>query len=172
VNLEHAIPTVTLTAGEAALGAIEGVFRRIRAVYKGYTHLNNLDRNSEADGWGNELDGALAEQALCKWANVYWTGLEHEGAMDAGFAQARSTRNPRGCLVLHKKDKPHHLVVLVIADLPRFHLVGWLRTGDGQQQRYWSEKVKGRPAYFIPQSDLNPMSSLLEAAQTLNRRAA
>jgi hypothetical protein len=79
-------------------------------------------------------------------------------ADDVGIYQVRSTRLDGGSLILHKTDKNEAIFVLVTGEAPEFKVRGWMRAVDGKQEKWWRDTK--RPAYFVPQSVLEPMETL------------
>ena len=62
---------VQLTYSEIILGAMAGVHRRVEYLKSG---LSNRYQPSMEQIWGAQIEGALAEQALAKGLNKYFSG--------------------------------------------------------------------------------------------------
>ena len=114
------------------------------------------------DGLIVDIDGALCECAVAKWANVFWSGTVGEvGGHDAGRLQVRGTRHPIGKLILHPTDPDDRAFILVVNDCPTFKLVGWIYARDGKRQEWWADPTRTkRPAFFVPHGNLAPMAML------------
>lgn len=96
-----------------------------------------------------------------KW--VYKKTPDKEGDIGPGN-QVRQTRHWNGHLIVHKPggrygDSPDHKYILVVGVFPRFKVKGWTYGYLAQQERYWGELLKGRPAYNFPQRELFLMES-------------
>ena len=112
-------------------------------------------------GWSQHIEGAAGEMALAKHLGMYWNGIPTEGGGDVGPYEVRTTPYPEGPLRLHKKDADDSKFVLVTGRALHFKLVGWIYARDGKKDEYWGNPWKnGRPAFWVPHSDLHPMSEL------------
>lgn len=128
-----------------------------------WRQLDNA-RRSDAHGFtGNghdaHIDGALAELAVAKALNVYWSGVRADPfdlPGDCGHLQVRSTRHRSGKLIVHPTDPDECAFVLVIASPPsQFLLAGWAYAADAKSDRWWADPTgNGRHVYFVPQSAL------------------
>lgn len=110
-----------------------------------------------------DLFACRAEMAVAKGLNLYWSGGVGEFDVDVGgLVEVRSIARPGLSLIVHPKDKWWCPFVLVDAsNPPHMKLVGWVFGSDAQDERFWSDPSnKNRPAYFVPQSELNPISEL------------
>lgn len=59
---------------------------------------------------------------------------------------------------MHRTDPDDRPFVLVTGVAPKFVLRGWIWGRDGKLEKYWGERNNnGRPAFFVPQSALQPM---------------
>lgn len=77
--------------------------------------------------------------------------------------QVRSTEYSTGHLIAHPSDSDEDIFVLVIVRGRDLIVKGWLPGHEAKQQKYWGDKFKnGRPAYFVPQTDLRPCKALVE----------
>lgn len=160
--------TVNLAKHEVISGAMLGVYRRVESQFDNRTtHVKN-------HRWDIDISGALGEQALAKGMGVYFDPtLNTFKAADLGdVIQVRTTDYRSGRLILRKEDNPEHIYVLVINDMPRFRIVGWMQGRDMKQKKY-VDNPKGQnlnPAFFVPQNDLNPFPFPIEVVQSLGRK--
>lgn len=124
-------------------------------------------------GWQMHIEGAIGEAVFAKHMGMYWSGaLGDLDADDVGRYQVR-TCNPAGksrqSLILHEADKDDRIFALVLGlyiEKGKFvyKIPGWIRASEGKKQDYWWEpKGNGRPAFFVPWEDLNPMSTIPKA---------
>jgi hypothetical protein len=153
---------VRLTYSELLQAAQVGVQRRVQNIKT--TRAERPTYGLGQDGaWSCDVEGAAGEMAVAKWRGVYWNGaLGNLGADDVGELQVRTTTHPRGRLILHDRDNPEKVYVLVRGHAPSFELVGWIRGRDGMRREYWSDPANGRPAYFVPEEALHSMQELTE----------
>lgn len=128
----------------------------------------NVKRGSkEAHGAaGRRLDynivGALGELAFARWLGATWEGYTPYtyGARDVAGFEIRSVEHPTHNLLLHDNDKPSAPYVLMVGQVDRWHIAGWIRGRDGMDPRWFTDKGNDRPAYFIPPSALRPPETL------------
>jgi hypothetical protein len=121
-------------------------------------HGRSTRYGAPIDSWTPGIEGAIAEMALAKLLNVFWSGAVGDlRARDAGRLQVRSTSRPDGCLILHDEDADDDIFVLAIGVAPTFKFCGWITGRSGKDKRYWRDPAGGRPAYFVPQSALQPV---------------
>lgn len=120
----------------------------------------------EQDG-SEELDivSTRGEMAVAKGLNLYWSGSVGDyGAVDVGgLVEVRTRTKNWHSLIVHPGDRDWSPYVLVDAsETPDMRLVGWVFGRDGKDERFWADpSKKNRPAYFIEQNELRPMSELV-----------
>lgn len=146
--------TVTLTWAEVASGIHAAGMRRIYNLRNGRQPIYGEPH----DPWAADVEGALAEMAVAKHMDRYWSPASsqapHTIPGDVGPLQVRSTTRPNGCLILHPNDPDEAVFWLVTGSAPTYTLAGWIRGADGKLEQYWREDT-GRPAFFVPQTALN-----------------
>jgi hypothetical protein len=108
---------------------------------------------------GNDIHGACTEQAACKAKGIHWPASVNTftGEPDIPGFDVRGTPRPNGRLILHKTDVPDRRVILVRGTPPDWDVVGHMLIGDGQNPRWWTDPGTGRPAYFVPPTELVPL---------------
>ena len=151
---------VRLTGDEYLIALHAGCVRRANAYEKGRTHRYKADPrfNEQMD-----MSGAVGEACVAKFLNVFWMGGDL-GSRDVGLAaggcevRTKGDRNHR--LILHPADHDDVPYVSVCVKDGAALICGWLFGKEGKQEKYWSEPVPGRPAYFVPNSDLRPAATL------------
>lgn len=160
---------VTFTPQEFEHAAFGGLIRRRDCILRGAQQFYGYNP-TPAEAWGNDIEAAIAEAAVAKCRKMFWlTGSI--GAPDVGDnIQVRSTHYRHGELMLHKRDPdnaPFYLVVNPDRDGMKRWVIGWIYAWEGKKDRYWKEKVKGRPAYFVPQEDLTPIGAKSDLSERL-----
>lgn len=144
------------------IGGQIGVMRRSKS-YQSITNSHRLDKIG--NGWQYDCDGALGELAFAKWGNIFWDGSVNtfKSYPDVGIFEVRTTYHRKGHLILREGDKfDDTIYVLVLScDFPVFEIVGWIYGKIGRKEK-WKKVVDKheKPAYFIPQHELKPLSEL------------
>ena len=149
---------VVLTPGECRLAAYTGVNRRLDAMAKGRFEVYGKAANGAY--WEIDLEAAAAELALAKALGVHWCGMDRpdKDTGDVAGAQVRHTKRDDGSLICHKRDADEDRFVLVTGSMPTFTVRGWILGAEAKADRFWRTSVP-RPAYFVPQSALAPITS-------------
>ena len=151
---------VELTLFELTRAAHVGVSRVI-------DNFNNKRRprygeTSRNSVWEEHIIGAIGECAVAKYFNLYWNGsLGDIHAKDVGKFQVRTRAREIDNLLLHPEDKDEDIFIAVIVSGRIVKIAGWIFGSNGKKPRFWAEKVKGRPCYFVPNSALKPMENLI-----------
>ena len=119
----------------------------------------------------NENDtrrGVMSEYAYCVWAGIKFRDHEqHHGPPgqddDINGVQIRSTTWATGHLLTYETDNPGPYVLVTLNkvhnDLVIATLRGWQWLDECNQLKWWRTNCR-RPAYWTPQSELHPMSTL------------
>jgi hypothetical protein len=147
-----------LTCADLYLAGHAGVMRRISAISK--KRLEPYGK-PQLDLWGLDIESCAAELLVSRALNQSWTpyaSSPDEIISDVGRSvQVRQTSRLNGCLILHDKDNDDHAFVLVVGTSNNQRICGWIRGIAGKQKLFWRTDT-GRPAYFVPQSILKPLS--------------
>ena len=100
--------------------------------------------------------GALGEYAVCRAFGLEdpASGCDPDGDLLEGL-QIRHTPRARGRLIVQANDPDDHVYLLTRGQPPTIEIVGWIRGVNAKQATYWDEDVP-LPAFFVPDSDLNP----------------
>ena len=151
---------VSLTWSEVTQAAVVAVMRQVANIRDGRKDAHGLGPTTA--GWGIHVEGCCGEMAAAKALGVFWTGaLGNLRSPDIGQRiQVRASTLRDARLILHKDDDDAAAFVLVIGTIPEYLLAGWVLGADGKQESYWTDPKGGRPAYFVPQARLRPMSTL------------
>jgi hypothetical protein len=109
------------------------------------------------------IQGMRAEIAVCKYLNVWWTGLRGRAAVDCGgVVESRSTWDYEGDLLLKDYDKLDYIHVLVTGTAPHLTLAGWCEPREVCAEEFWKDRWnQDRWGWWIPQGLLRPMEELL-----------
>lgn len=126
-------------------------------------------RECSCSGWGNDIEGAAAEIAFCKYYKLYWTvGLRTFHKADAGGIWAiRSTSMEKPKLKFYhvkngnkKPDNPDHNYVLITGKMPTFYIHGFIqgheiikRFADHPEWEISYDNV----ALYVPKSELQEL---------------
>jgi len=151
------LTTVRLDWHEVFHAASCGVLREIQARKNG-----KRTRFESRDSWGTNIEGACAELAVSRLIGCYWHAIvaDPNGLPgDAGPLQIRSTPHDDGHLVVYDTDPDQAIFVLVIGTVPVFVVRGWMQGSMAKRSQWWRPEGKA-PAYWIPQSELRPMSQI------------
>ena len=146
---------VQLTYSEIILGAMAGVHRRVEYLKSG---LSNRYQPSMEQIWGAQIEGALAEQALAKGLNKYFSGKGEFGQSDLDEnIECRATSWPDGRLILHDADKDEARYYLLVGEVGHYRIIGSIYGGEGKKKEYLDDPNQtGKSAYYVPQSELEP----------------
>jgi hypothetical protein len=165
-------PVVELTEFELLLGAIAGASRAIAAILGEW---RNRARGIDRDGriWTRHIEGALAEIAVAKVLDRYWTGgVSTFKGGDVGELQVRcriaELDDTEKRLIVQQQDREDDLFVLVVGKAPCYRVVGWTTGARAKANPGWIQNPGNfGEAFFVPQDALSDMRVLLE-----HRRAA
>lgn len=146
---------VQLTYSEIILGAMAGVHRRVEYLKSG---LSNRYQPSMEQIWGAQIEGALAEQALAKGLNKYFSGKGEFGQSDLDEnIECRATSWPDGRLILHDADKDEARYYLLVGEVGHYRIIGSIYGWEGKKKEYLDDPNQtGKSAYYVPQSELEP----------------
>lgn len=118
---------------------------------------------SDMDSFSKHVMGCIGEMAAAKYLNKYWCGaIGDYNAGDVGNYQVRSTMYKKDTrLILHPEDEGEAWVLALVNADCSCDLLGWTDAKSGKNKDYWCDYGKtGRPAFFVPQSALQPMETL------------
>ncbi len=142
---------VELKGYEIMQGALCGIMRQLENMKQGNKNAHGLGGGRD---WQVNIEGALAEMAMAKHLNVYWTKGEFR-APDVGVVDVRSTPHENGCLIVHETDEDGRVFWLLTGENGRYCIRGWMYGYEAKNAKYWKDPTGNRPAYFVPQSELH-----------------
>lgn len=150
---------VRLNPAECRMAAQAGVERRLGAIARSSHEV--YGKAAGQDYWTIDVEAVAAEIAVAKHLGLFWGPAESAAADKAagdlpGGIQIRWTRRDNGKLILHTRDADEHRFVLVCGAMPTFRIAGAIRGRDGKIQDFWWTQAP-RPAFFVPQSALEPL---------------
>jgi hypothetical protein len=143
---------VKLSYAEILQGAMVGVMRQVQNLKAGRTHRHGGSANN---GWQMNIEGALGEMALAKHLDVYIGGTGVIRGPDVGECDVRTTSGANNRLILHPDDPDDRVFWLLTGANGQYQVRGNILGAEGKQQKWWKDPVGGRPAYFVPQGELN-----------------
>ena len=150
--------TITLDNSEYLHALIAGSLRRASARAKG---RKNYYGAQSADAELLDLVGSVGECVVAKHLDRFWAGAGLFRGEDVGEYQVRTTTYDSGHLVLNNNDYDDKKYILVCVNSGVGKIRGWIYARDGKQEKYWKDKSGRGPAYYVPQSDLRPISTLM-----------
>lgn len=110
-----------------------------------------------------EIVGAVGEIAVGKWSGSFFVpsvNTFHRVPDCLGNVEVRSTTNSTGCLIVRDNDASDRKYVLAILENDNVNLIGWIPGVEAKNDRWLKNPNQYRPAWFVPQSELNPMVEL------------
>lgn len=142
---------VILDWAEMILAAQAGVLRQVENIKKGVKPAYGAGNEKD---WQYGIEGAMGEFALAKYLGVFWHGKGKMRGDDVGAYQVRTSSSLNGDLILHPKDDDEKTYWLVTGLNGNYWIRGYIKAIDGKKDHWWSDPAGGRPAFFVPQSEL------------------
>lgn len=146
---------IQLNGFEIATGAINGVLRQCRAIKQ---RLPNSYAADQQQAWDYHIEGALAEMAVAKFLDLYWTGIGHvRGQADVGQMHEVRHRTTDADLCVRPKDEPEREYWLVYGKYGRYEIKGYKRGSECKVDTYRQLSNKNgeqHTFYFVPASEL------------------
>ena len=145
---------IKLTLAEIQIAAQVGIQRQLQNLKNGACPAYGAGNRND---WQLHVEGAMGEMALAKHLGVYWDGKGKMRAPDVGECDVRTRSKHSYELIVHDRDNDDRYIYLLTGTNGDYRLHGGIYARDAKQKRYWKDPAGGRPAYFVPQSDLqNP----------------
>lgn len=110
------------------------------------------------------LLGAAGEMAVASYL-----GLKHElykekearrGSCDLPGIDVKTRSKHCRDLIVQKHEDPLKKFVLVTIEDRSTLIHGWCYGMEAMKEKFWSDPARGRPAYFVPQDQLKPLSTI------------
>ena len=157
--------TFTFSKEERALAKKEGVRRQ--TVNEG-RNLRGRNGGAEAgkDALKIHIIGAGGEMAVASYLglkdHLYQESEAKRGSVDLPpNIDVKTAMKHSFNLIVQLDDAPDKKYVLVTIEKKTCLIHGWIDSKDAMLEKYKADFFGGRPAYFIPKSALNPISTLL-----------
>ncbi len=153
---------VTLSTFEIMQAALVGVMRQCQNIRAGRVDAHGA---SNKMGWQLHIEGACGEMAVAKHFGIFWNGnIGNLRADDVGDLQVRTRSRHNYDLILHPSDPDDKAFILVTGVCPGYQLRGWILGSAGKKPEFWKDPAGGRPAFFVPTEQLEPLDTLRGAA--------
>ena len=147
----HKMIHITLSSGEVFQGAVMGIMRRVRNMKAGRNELYHAPKKG---AWDRHIEGALGEMALAKHLDVYIADHTDRKCPDVADVDVRMSAHANARLIVHPDDPDDRDIWLVTGCYGDYVIRGWIKGEDAKQQKWWDDPITGRPAYFVPQTEL------------------
>jgi len=152
---------VSLAKHEVSYARLIGKIRNDEAIKAGKKNPLNKNATFEEDLHVHYV-GAAGEMAFAKAMNYYFdaTVNTYKNGYDVHKMQVRTRTKDYYDLIVRSNDKDDDIFVLVLKNEDSFKICGWIKGSDAKKKQYIKNYGYMNPAYFVPQSDLNPMHTL------------
>lgn len=143
---------IRLTPDEVRHACHHAADRYANAIARGAKPKVNVDQPE--DRAATDFLSSMAELAVSKGLNLYWSGVGGVGMQDVGNRyEVRSTILRTGKLVISERDKDDQEIILVISDPPEFNIVGYINAVEGKKEAYRFTNARGW-CWMVPQEKL------------------
>ncbi len=139
---------------------------------------NRKDQHGLSDdigqGYTYHISGARGELAAARALDVEWPArvdtFRKLPDIDPDI-EVRATRRGPSMLVRPKDKEFDAKFVLVLDRSPEFAVVGWLGAEVCRQDKWWKTPNNRPGAWFVPQSALHSIESLMQIMHTTQERS-
>lgn len=144
---------------EVSRAALVGVSRNVDAMRNGCRER----LHGKVESWERHVVGALGECAFAKGTNRYWSGSVNtfKSADVGGNIQIRTRSQHHYDLIVRDGDSDEDVFVLVTGGPADFIIRGWMPAAEAKQERFQQDYGGYGKAYFVPQSALRPIDTLV-----------
>lgn len=144
---------IDLNPSEITQACLCGVMRQVENIKLKRKPKYGAGRRKD---WQYALEGMLGEFAMAKFLGVYLAGKGEFRGLDVGRFDVRKASLHHWKLVLHPDD-PDDRIFWHITGLNGSYIVhGWIQAKFGKLKQHWADPTKkGRPAFFVPNEELN-----------------
>lgn len=149
---------IELTWPELWFALSAGLMRRLNGVRNGRAEPYGARPKA---AWDADINGAIAELALAKHFNLFWSGtVGRVDLPDVGLLQVRSKIEMQHRLVVRREDGDDEVFVSVLVDVPVCTLCGWMRGHDAKREEWLLPDPDKPDRFFVPNAKLLPMAEL------------
>jgi hypothetical protein len=110
------------------------------------------------------LLGAAGEMAVASYLglkdHLYQETEARRGSDDLPGIDVKTRSRYKYDLIVQKQEDPRKKFVLVTIEDHKTFIHGWCYGREAMEEKYWADPARGRPAYFVPKSELRSMESL------------
>lgn len=137
--------------------------RAIQSIVR--SNKDSLSKKNWLDNLTTHIVGCIGELAVAKGLHIAWdksVGTYKKQADLSDNIEVRHRTNPEWQLIVRDNDDDNKIYILSRGMPPSvIEIVGWIRGAAAKQQRWQKDPGGyGRPAYFVPDDELQPMESL------------
>jgi hypothetical protein len=162
--MAHSPIEFVFTPEERRLAMEEGVRRQAVNEAKGLRGRNKGPRFGDK-ALEVHLLGAAGEMAVASYMglknHLYAEKEARRGSDDLpGGIDVKTRSKHRYDLLVQRNENPDRKFVLVTIQDQKTLIHGWAFGRDCMKEEFWADPARGRPAYFVPQSELRSMESL------------
>lgn len=154
---------IVLSESEKAEAMAEGMRRQAVNEAKGLRGRNRGPRFGTKALEVHVL-GAVGEMAAASFLKMkhflYQETEARRGSDDLPGIDVKTRSKHQYDLIVQKHEDPEKKFVLVTIADETILLHGWCYGKEAMQEQFWADPARGRPAYFVSQSALRPMTSL------------
>jgi hypothetical protein len=160
---------ITLGPEQLALAEAEAHRRQLQNESRGLRGRNKAPDKGEK-ALKMHLLGCIGEVAVADYLglqeHLFKAQSPVPGAADLpGNIEVKTRSKHNYDLLVQISDDPNKIFVLTTHEGGEAtHIVGWIRGQDAMRKGWIREFVRGRPCYAIPQSELRPPETIVEAA--------
>jgi hypothetical protein len=160
---------IVLTQRDVVAAVSVATFHTMRCILKKAEPKDGQPRDERLDA---TLTGYLAEVAVARCIHIDWPQphtVSWEGRdkgdiilADGRILEVRGTEQPNHTHLLgHRDDHDDRFYVLVIPadeDTFTYDIEGYMVGHEMKNEKYWEERKKDRPCFWVPRSDLTPFA--------------
>ena len=147
---------VDLNASEVLVAGYVGMRRNAEATFRG--RKSRFPERYAGELWGNHIEAAHAELAVCKALGIYWGfGVNTFHAPDIHRTNMEIRWSGRSDLKIRPDDSG--VVVCVTGRCPSYRIVGWISAEDGKKDKWYH--AEHPPCYFVPHNALRDFKILV-----------
>jgi len=147
---------VNLNANEVLVAGYIGMRRNAEATFRG--RKNRFPERYAGELWGNHIESAHAELAVCKALGIYWGfGVNTFHAPDVQDTNLEIRWSKRNDVKVRPDDTG--VIVSVTGSCPTYEIKGWIRAQDAMQDRWYH--ANHPPCYFVPHDALEDFGELV-----------